>query len=102
MLDPTADPVTVGSRILLPDLKVTIAWFDPPFVISSVKKLLVHDIDLLILDPRGDVYLGNIPKVSSESTASSSGFTTKSKLESIEDEFVSTSTEGSTARYYMF
>ena len=40
-------------------LKVTIAWFDPPSVIGSVSSLLIHDIDLVVRAPDGDIHWGN-------------------------------------------
>ena len=40
-------------------LKVTIAWFDPPSVIGSVTSLLIHDIDLVVRSPDGDIRWGN-------------------------------------------
>lgn len=40
-------------------LKVTVAWFDPPSVIGSVTSLLVHDLDLVVRTPEGDLHWGN-------------------------------------------
>jgi subtilisin family serine protease len=39
-------------------LKVTISWFDPPNQVFAAKYLL-HDLDLVIEDPSGHVFLGN-------------------------------------------
>jgi hypothetical protein len=45
----------------LPPIKVTVAWYDPPARLSSIRKLLLHDIDLLIIDPYGKRFWGNRP-----------------------------------------
>ena len=40
-------------------LKVTIAWFDPPSIIGSVSSLLIHDVDLVVRTPDGEIHWGN-------------------------------------------
>lgn len=44
----------------IPSLKITIAWYDPPSTLSSVNNLLLHDVDLLVLDPDGNRFWGNM------------------------------------------
>ena len=39
-------------------LKVTLSWFDPPNTVFAAKVLL-HDLDLLLITPSGDTLLGN-------------------------------------------
>ena len=48
--------VTVKS--ILQPLKVTISWFDPPNT-EFAARVLVHDLDLLLISPSGDVFYGN-------------------------------------------
>ncbi|RYG70070.1 hypothetical protein EON64_01190, partial [archaeon] len=45
-------------------LKVTLSWFDPPNDIFA-SKLLLHDLDLLVLDPNGRTYYSNLPAYTS-------------------------------------
>lgn len=40
-------------------LKVTIAWYDPPAVFALAAVLLLHDIDLFVIDPGGVTHYGN-------------------------------------------
>jgi len=42
-----------------PALKVTITWYDPPSAVATAKSLLLHDIDLLVVAPTGDILWGN-------------------------------------------
>jgi len=42
-----------------PPIKVTIAWYDPPSFVGSVASLLLHDLDLVVHAPNGDIFLGN-------------------------------------------
>lgn len=50
--------VTVNSTSAM-QLKITICWYDPPAFLGYVSSLLLHDLDLLVLSPSGDVYWGN-------------------------------------------
>eukprot|EP01041_Mallomonas_annulata_P010119 gene10119-21088_t len=50
----TVDPYTVISS-----LKITLCWYDPPSAIGSSSKLLLHDLDLKVISPKGTVYWGN-------------------------------------------
>lgn len=38
--------------------------FDPPAPLSSIRKLLIHDIDLVVVDPFGNKWWGNRPMIS--------------------------------------
>jgi hypothetical protein len=40
-------------------LKITLCWFDPPSLVGWLSHLLVHDIDLALLGPGGEVFWGN-------------------------------------------
>lgn len=40
-------------------LKVTLVWFDPPNVDGITSKALLHDLDLKVLSPLKEVFLGN-------------------------------------------
>eukprot|EP01034_Spumella_vulgaris_P025675 gene25675-32159_t len=40
-------------------LKITLCWYDPPSLLGSGSSLLIHDLDLVVAGPDGDVYLGN-------------------------------------------
>ena len=42
-----------------PPIKVTVAWYDPPSFVGSVASLLLHDLDLVVHAPNGDLFLGN-------------------------------------------
>jgi hypothetical protein len=37
--------------------------FDPPAPLSSVRKLLIHDVDLIVVDPFGNKWWGNRPMI---------------------------------------
>ena len=39
---------------------MTLSWYDPPNDVF-VAKCLLHDLDLLLTDPNGQVYYGNTP-----------------------------------------
>lgn len=41
-----------------------ISRFDPPAPLSSVRKLLIHDLDLIVVDPFGNRWWGNRPMTS--------------------------------------
>ena len=40
------------------ELSVTVAWYDPPNEIYAARTLL-HDLDLVVVDPRGNIFYGN-------------------------------------------
>jgi len=40
-------------------IKITICWYDPPSPLYSSSALLIHDLDLLVRAPDGQVYWGN-------------------------------------------
>ena len=48
--------VTVKST--LQPLKVTVSWFDPPNT-EFAARVLVHDLDLLLVSPSGNIFYGN-------------------------------------------
>ena len=48
----------VTVRSLLQPLKITVSWFDPPNT-EFAARVLVHDLDLLLISPSGDVFYGN-------------------------------------------
>jgi hypothetical protein len=43
-------------------LKVTISWYDPPVEVFA-SKVLVHDIDVIVENPRGEKFFGNTPSL---------------------------------------
>ncbi|KAJ1433321.1 peptidase S8/S53 domain-containing protein, partial [Ochromonadaceae sp. CCMP2298] len=40
-------------------LKVTLSWYDPPSTGGTTTKTLLHDLDLKVQSPAGDIYYGN-------------------------------------------
>jgi hypothetical protein len=42
-------------------LKVTLCWYDPPHPLALTSKLLLHDLDLFVITPFDDFYVGNHP-----------------------------------------
>lgn len=40
-------------------IKVTVSWYDPPSLVGSAASLLLHDLDLAVHAPNGDLFLGN-------------------------------------------
>ena len=50
---------SLSMSYLLQPLKVTVAWYDPPAAFASAAVLLLHDIDLVVVTPTGDIWWGN-------------------------------------------
>ena len=48
----------VAVKSTLQPLKVTISWFDPPNT-EFAARVLVHDLDLLLVSPSGKIFYGN-------------------------------------------
>ena len=48
----------VAIRTVTQALKVTISWFDPPNA-EFAARVLIHDLDLLLVSPSGDIFYGN-------------------------------------------
>eukprot|EP00602_Paraphysomonas_sp_CaronLab_P012637 CAMPEP_0185042762 /NCGR_PEP_ID=MMETSP1103-20130426/42536_1 /TAXON_ID=36769 /ORGANISM="Paraphysomonas bandaiensis, Strain Caron Lab Isolate" /LENGTH=1211 /DNA_ID=CAMNT_0027582877 /DNA_START=327 /DNA_END=3962 /DNA_ORIENTATION=- len=46
------------SHPILP-IKITMAWFDPPSPVGRATRLLIHDLDLLLVAPDGTQHWGN-------------------------------------------
>lgn len=42
-------------------IKITICWYDAPNPIKTTAKLLLNDIDLILMDHENKVYIGNMP-----------------------------------------
>ena len=49
---------SVPHRVL-PPIKITICWYDPPAPLGSSRNLLMHDLDLVVLSPDGSLHWGN-------------------------------------------
>lgn len=48
----------INIKTVTSPLKVTVTWFDPPNP-EFAARVLIHDLDLIITSPNGDVYYGN-------------------------------------------
>lgn len=46
--------------------RVTISWYDPPVQVFA-SKVLLHDIDLLVINPDGEIFYGNVPSSATRS-----------------------------------
>lgn len=45
-----------GGRNL--PLKITLCWYDSPSMVGSSSSMLIHDLDLIVEGPNGDIYVG--------------------------------------------
>jgi hypothetical protein len=60
--DTTSDTITsdTTTSAAVRPLKLTLVWYDPPSLLGSGASLLIHDLDLVVVGPSGDVYLGTL------------------------------------------
>lgn len=55
---PPRDEGQSHSSPPLAPLKITIAWYDPPSMMGSGSSMLLHDLDLVVVGPNGNVHVG--------------------------------------------
>lgn len=68
--------------------RVTISWYDPPIEVFAAK-VLVHDIDLVIVNPKGEIFYGNTPSSSIE-TGKSPPASNRDEMNNNEQIFIKT------------